>query len=74
MSELAYLYRRCDAGKMAWQDAAAASRLLREIRHIIEASDIEQRLKKLEVATGLDPEGGATPWSNGNGGYRHARH
>jgi hypothetical protein len=70
LAELAYVYRKADAGRMAWADCAAASRILREVRHCLEASDIEARLAKLEAAAAeAAPD---EPWpAPANGHSRH---
>lgn len=62
LAELGRQYRRADAGELDWRDAAAAARILREMRHLLEATDIEQRLARLEAAAGGDHE-----WAPGNG-------
>jgi hypothetical protein len=49
LQELSRQYRLADSGKLAWQDCAAAGRVLREIRATIEGSEVEQRLDKLEA-------------------------
>ena len=70
LDELGYVYRRAAHDKMTWADAAAAARILREIRHCLEASDIEQRIRALEEAAAVSVEYGAAA----NGGDSHARH
>lgn len=66
LSELGRQYRRADAGDIDWADAAHAARILREMRHALEASDIEQRLAALEAAAEADD----SP-RRGNGHDRH---
>jgi hypothetical protein len=48
MTELCRQYRAAVRGAVEWQDAVAASRILRELRQIMESADIEQRLAQLE--------------------------
>ena len=48
-TELGKVYRRADAGMMDWQDACAASRILRELRQLIEGTDVETRIARLEA-------------------------
>jgi hypothetical protein len=50
-------------------DCAAASRVLREIRHCLEASDVEDRLAWLEEAAELRP-----PWTANGADRRHIAH
>ena len=50
LRELGHVYRAADRGAMLWTDAAAAARILREIRQCLEASDFEARLARLEAA------------------------
>jgi hypothetical protein len=69
LRELGYVYRRADAGKMPWADAAQAARILREVRFCLEASDFELRLQRLEAAAEADD----WPRPNGAAGH-HARH
>jgi hypothetical protein len=49
-TELARQYRRADRGELDWQSAAAASRILRELRQTLEGSELEQRIAALEAA------------------------
>ena len=49
LGELGRLYRAGWTGGMAWQDAAAAARILREIRVTIEGGELEQRIARLEA-------------------------
>ena len=51
VSELKRVYRMAHHGEMVWQDAAAAARILRELRVCLESSDLEQRIARLEAAT-----------------------
>jgi hypothetical protein len=63
-------YRRADRGELDWSDAAAASRILHEIRAAIECSELERRVAALEEAAG-DPDWSRQP----NGADRYdARH
>jgi hypothetical protein len=71
LTELGRHYRRADAGELNWADAAAASRVLREMRHLLETSDIEQRLQRLEEAAASDPD---WPRASANGRGRYAPH
>ena len=54
---------------MTWQDAASAARILREVRHCLESSDIEDRLAALEAAAAEDPA-----WLRQTVAPVHARH
>lgn len=49
LTELARVYRAGWYGKLTWQDAASAARILREIRNAIEGSDFERRLDAIEA-------------------------
>jgi hypothetical protein len=49
LSELGRVYREGWAGALTWQDAAAAARILREIRAAIEGGELEQRVARLEA-------------------------
>ena len=70
LQELGRQYRRADLGEMTWQDCAAASRVLRELRTAIEGSELERRVAALEEAAG-DPDWSRQP----NGADRYdARH
>jgi hypothetical protein len=53
--ELGRVYRRADAGEMDWQAACCAARLLREIRMILETSDLEERVAQLEARLEAHP-------------------
>ena len=55
--ELGRQYRRADAGELTWSDAAAAARILREMRQAMEASDIEARIAALEEKAGFTTPG-----------------
>ena len=64
--ELKRLYRTCHDAKMTWQDAYAAARILREIRHCIEGSELEAPIAAIEQALGR-----RAPVPRGTGhGYR----
>jgi hypothetical protein len=66
LTELARCYRAAWSGTLTWQDAAAAARILREIRNTIEGDDIERRVSALEEQLdgrrGARPNGEARPW------------
>lgn len=49
LTELGRQYRRADNGELAWQDAAAAARILREMRTTIEGDTFEARISALET-------------------------
>jgi hypothetical protein len=61
LSELARQYRRADRGELPWQDAGAAARILRELRSIMEISDIERRILELERQAELERWPSAAP-------------
>jgi hypothetical protein len=50
MGERRRLYKMGHAGEITWQEAGAASRVLRELRFCIEGGQIEQRIGRLEEA------------------------
>jgi hypothetical protein len=66
LSELGRQYRRADSGELPWPDAAAAARILREMRVTIEGDAFEQRLADLEARVA------ATPAKASNGAGRYA--
>jgi hypothetical protein len=71
--ELRRLYRMCHDAKMTWQDAYAASRILREIRTCIEGSELEARIAAIEQALGRRAPGtGYHAPGNGNGHDLHS--
>ncbi len=65
LTELARIYRLGHQGKMVWADVAAASRVLREVRIILETSAIEQRIVQIEEI--LKANGSALPPGRPNG-------
>lgn len=69
-TELGKVYRRADAGLMDWQDACAASRILRELRQLIEGTDLETRIAALEAVV-AERDGRPPPRRNGHD--HHAR-
>jgi hypothetical protein len=69
---LGYVYRMASSGKMVWVDAAAAARVLREIRHLLETTSLEARIRALQEAAEREPEG--APWQASSGRDHAARH
>jgi hypothetical protein len=65
LSELGRQYRRADRGELPWQDAAAAGRVLRELRLILEANALEERI--VEIETALQAQGFTLPRGRPNG-------
>jgi hypothetical protein len=59
LRELGAQYRRADRGELPWSDAAAAARILREMRLCIESSDIEQQIG--EIISAMDAAGISIP-------------
>jgi len=53
LGELKVVYRKADRGEIDWQDARAATLVLREIRAALETSDLERRLADLEQAVNM---------------------
>jgi hypothetical protein len=49
LQELSKQYRRADRGDLDWSAAAAASRVLREIRQTIEGDGFEARLAAMDA-------------------------
>jgi hypothetical protein len=47
-TELKRVYRLAHNGKMTWQDAGCAARVLRELRFCLESNDIEGRIVAIE--------------------------
>jgi hypothetical protein len=65
-TELARLYRGAKAGQIPWSDAARAVTVLRELRLLLETTDLEQRLAELEdrlsqVEARAKPNGSSYP-------------
>lgn len=69
LGELRRVYTMAHHGQMTWQDASCASRILREVRHCLEAGDFEQRLAELERAAGI-----AAPIKSNGRARPEARH
>jgi hypothetical protein len=53
LKELATTYRMGVRGALDWQDARHASAILRELRHHMEATDVEERIRALEQRAGI---------------------
>jgi hypothetical protein len=66
LTELSRVYRAAWSGKLEWQDAGHAARILRELRQTIEGDAIEQRIAALEALAMPEKRanggGAARPW------------
>ena len=69
LTELCRQYRRADRGELPWNDAAAAARILREIRQVIEGSDLTSRIEALEARL---PDRHHLPGPNGSSHVHHS--
>jgi hypothetical protein len=63
LTGLAVVYRAGWSGTLTWQDAASASRILREIRNAIEGGELERRISALgaQLSPPPRPNGGTRP-------------
>jgi hypothetical protein len=60
-TELGRQYRLAEAGKLSWVDAYYIARILRELRAMMEAGELEQRIASLEAALAAHRRAGPSP-------------